>query len=70
MKNLFLKFSLLLFSVVAMAQQEINTTFATQMATMFSTLEKNRTPHGLLLDIAMEFTKNQSNSNLKSNHPP
>jgi hypothetical protein len=56
MKNLFLKFSLLLFSVVAMAQQEINTTFATQMATMFSTLEKNRTPHGLLLDIAMEFT--------------
>ncbi len=34
----------------------MNTTFAQQMATMFGTLERNRVPHGLLLDLAMEFT--------------
>ena len=70
MKNLFLKFSLFLFSVGALAQQEINTTFASQMATLFSPLNKAKVPNGILLDIAMEFTKNQSNRNLKSNHPP
>ena len=70
MKNLFLKFSLFLFSVGALAQQEINTTFASKMATLFSPLNKAKVPNGILLDIAMEFTKNQSNRNLKSNHPP
>ena len=70
MKNLFLKFSLFLFSVGALAQQEINTTFASQMATLFSPLNKAKVPNGILLDIAIEFTKNQSNRNLKSNHPP
>ena len=56
MKNLFLKFSLFLFSVGALAQQEINTTFASKMATLFSPLNKAKVPNGILLDIAMEFT--------------
>lgn len=72
MKKSILKISFLLFSFCATAQQlssaavaipeppistlEVNTTFGQQMATMFGTLEKNRVPHGLLLDLAMEFT--------------
>jgi hypothetical protein len=56
MKKLVLKIAFILISVGAMAQQEINTTFGQQMATMFGTLERNRLPHGLLLDLAMEFT--------------
>ena len=68
MKNL-LKICFLFISLATMAQQEINTTFATQMATMFSPLDKSKVPHGILLDIAMEF-KNHQNNNLKSNHPP
>jgi hypothetical protein len=55
MKKL-LKFSFLLFSVGAMAQQEVNTKFASQMGTMFSPLDKTKVPNGILLDIAMEFT--------------
>jgi hypothetical protein len=35
---------------------EVNDTFGQQMATMFGSLEKNRVPHGLLLDLSMEFT--------------
>lgn len=38
-----------------MAQQETNTSFATQMNTMFSTLDKTKVPHGILLDYGMEF---------------
>lgn len=72
MKKSIIKISLLLFSFCATAQQlassaiaipeppvstlEVNTTFGQQMATMFGALEKNRVPHGLLLDLAMEFT--------------
>jgi hypothetical protein len=71
MKNLFLKFSLLLFSVGALAQQEINTTFASQMATLISPLNKAKVPNGILLDIAMELKiSNQKNKILKSNRSP
>ena len=56
MKKLVLKIAFILISVGVMAQQEINTTFGQQMATMFGTLERNRVPHGLLLDLSMEFT--------------
>ena len=56
MKKLVLKIAFILISVGAMAQQEINTTFGQQMATMFGTLKRNRVPNGLLLDLAMEFT--------------
>ncbi|PKD17150.1 hypothetical protein APR41_06870 [Salegentibacter salinarum] len=38
------------------AQQEVNTSFGTQMQTTFENLEMNRVPHGLLRDFAMEFT--------------
>lgn len=38
------------------AQQEINTTFKNQMNTTFGNLDKNRVPHGILLDYGMEFT--------------
>ncbi len=63
MKNFIIKISFLLLSFCATAQTtpststiEVNTTFGQQMATMFSALERNRVPHGLLLDLAMEFT--------------
>jgi len=38
------------------AQTEINTSFAEQMNTVFSDLDKTKIPHGILLDYAMEFT--------------
>lgn len=42
--------------LTASAQQETNTSFASQMNTMFSTLDKSRVPHGILLDFGMDFT--------------
>lgn len=36
------------------AQQEISTAFADQMTTIFGSLETNRTPYGLLFDMALE----------------
>ena len=45
-----------LFCVCANAQQDINTTFATQMNTVFGSLDKTKVPHGILLDYGMEFT--------------
>ena len=41
---------------LANAQQEINTSFTTQMNSTFGNLDKNRVPHGILLDYGMEFT--------------
>lgn len=38
------------------AQQEVNTSFGTQMETTFENLDMDRVPHGLLRDFAMEFT--------------
>lgn len=46
----------LLVSLQTFAQQEINTAFKTQMNTTFGNLDKNRVPHGILLDYGMEFT--------------
>ncbi len=46
-----------LFSVItSYAQQQNNTSFKTQMEYTFQNLEKNRVPHGILLDFGMEFT--------------
>ena len=54
------KISLLLFcfftSLATFSQQEINTTFKTQMNTTFGNLDKAKVPHGILLDYGMEFT--------------
>ena len=44
------------------AQTDINTSFSNRMNYIFQILEKNRVPHGLLLDYAIEFT-NLSNFN-------
>jgi hypothetical protein len=56
-KNSVLKIYFLLFSIVSMAQQEVNTEFAAKMDLAFQALEKNRVPHGLLKDYAFEFTE-------------
>ena len=42
-------------STVAFAQNEINSEFINRVNYVFSSLEKNRVPNGLLLDYAMEF---------------
>ncbi|MFY7939017.1 MAG: hypothetical protein ACOVOQ_16680 [Flavobacterium sp.] len=54
-KSLYFLISFLVFNL-ASAQQEINTSFKTQMNTTFGNLDKNRVPHGILLDYGMEFT--------------
>ncbi|MBG6110284.1 hypothetical protein H4V97_002520 [Flavobacterium sp. CG_23.5] len=54
-KITFLLFAFL-FSIFSNAQQDINTTFATQMNTVFGSLDKTKIPHGILLDYGMEFT--------------
>ena len=70
MKNLF-KILFLLVAITTTAQQEVNTTYASQMATLFRPLNKAKVPNGILLDIAMEFTiSNQKNKILKSNRSP
>lgn len=56
MKKFITFFLALIFSLNLLAQQEINTTFKNQMNTMFSTLDKTRVPHGILLNFGMEFT--------------
>lgn len=38
------------------AQQTNNTQYKTQILQVFQNLEKNRVPHGILLDYGMEFT--------------
>ncbi|MEW4923200.1 hypothetical protein [Algibacter sp. 2305UL17-15] len=56
MKNFTVFLTLLLLSQCAVCQVETNMSFATQMTTMFSPLNKNNVPHGILLDYGMEFT--------------
>lgn len=46
---------LLLSSNCAQSQTEVDTTYATQVNAIFSTLEKNRVPYGILRDYGMEF---------------
>jgi hypothetical protein len=54
------KFILTLFfsmlSYYSVAQQQINTEFKTKTLQVFQNLDKNRVPHGILLDFGMEFT--------------
>lgn len=56
MKTKLLNLLFLFFYFSLAAQQEVNTSFGTQMETTFENLEMNRVPHGLLRDFAMEFT--------------
>lgn len=46
--------ALCLIGINTKAQQEISTAFADQMTTIFGSLETNRTPYGLLFDMALE----------------
>ena len=55
MKKFSLTIIFLFLSVLASAQKEINTEFATKMNLAFQPLEKNRVPFGLLKDQAFEF---------------
>ena len=56
MKKITLLLCFIIVSQFSFAQQDINTSFASQMTTMFSPLNKNYVPHGILLDYGMEFT--------------
>lgn len=54
----FLKLSIAFFIVcqTMLAQQEINTSFKDEMNNIFQNLDKDKVPHGILLDFGMEFT--------------
>lgn len=47
---------LFLATLTTYAQTEIDTQWATEINNVFQNIEKNRIPHGILLDYAMEFT--------------
>ena len=49
-------FILLLLGFAMQAQQSINQDYSNKIDQAFSGLDKNRVPHGLLLDFAMDFT--------------
>jgi hypothetical protein len=49
-----------LLSFYSIAQQQINTEFKTKTLQVFQNLDKNRVPHGILLDFGMEFTNLQA----------
>jgi len=55
-KKLLFLVGLFFYLLVTNAQTEINTSFAEQMNTLFSDLDKTKIPHGILLDYGMEFT--------------
>ncbi len=56
MKNFSLLLLCFLLSLTNFAQQDINTTFKTQMIARFASLDKTKVPHGILLNFGMEFT--------------
>ena len=56
MKYFKLSIALLMFCQVTLAQQEINTSFKHEMNNIFQNLDKDKVPHGILLDFGMEFT--------------
>jgi hypothetical protein len=56
MKRLLLLCSFVLLTNLESAQQEINYDFTNKMNTLFGQLDKNKIPHGILLDYGMEFT--------------
>ena len=47
-------------SYFSVAQQVNNTEFKTKTLQVFQNLDKNRVPHGILLDFGMEFTNLQA----------
>ena len=57
MKKFSLTIIFLFLSVLASAQKEINTEFATKMNLAFQPLKKNRVPFGLLKEQAFDFKK-------------
>ncbi|MGG8497228.1 esterase/lipase family protein [Tenacibaculum sp. TC6] len=56
MKRILLWLVFVIYTTLTTAQEEINTTFANQMNTLFGQLNKSKVPKGILLDMAMEFT--------------
>ncbi len=56
MKKITLLLCFILVSGGLYAQVETNTSFAHRMATLFSPLDKDEVPYGILLDYGMEFT--------------
>jgi len=57
MKNYFYKIMFACFlSSISYSQQVNNTEFKTKTLQVFQNLDKNRIPHGILLDFGMEFT--------------
>ena len=60
MKNYFYKiFFVCILTSTFYAQQQNNTEFKTKTLQVFQNLDKNRVPHGILLDFGMEFTNLQ-----------
>lgn len=55
MKKIIAFILLFLFCIDIQAQQDVNTTFATQMNDIFAPLDKTKVPNGILLDYGMEF---------------
>lgn len=56
MKKITALLTIFLISLGGYAQDEVNTSFASQMNTIFGQLDKTRIPHAILLDYGMEFT--------------
>lgn len=56
MKNSIIKICLLLFSISAISQKEIDNQWKNQINSVFQGMDKNRVPNEILLDYAMEFT--------------
>jgi hypothetical protein len=56
MKKITALMAIFLISLVSYAQDEVNTSFASQMNTIFGQLDKTKIPNGILLDYGMEFT--------------
>jgi len=53
-KQIWVFIILCLFTLSSFAQDEVNTEFLNRMNYVFTPLEKNRVPYGLLLDYAMQ----------------
>ncbi len=56
MKNIIVSLCFITAMSFTSAQTETNTSFADQMNTVFSTIDKTKVPHGILLDYGMDFT--------------
>lgn len=56
MKKITALLAIFLISLSSYGQDEVNTSFASEMNTIFGQLDKTRIPHAILLDYGMEFT--------------